>query len=251
MFLAKFRNMFICLLRRIDHYVFYSQSLIHFNEFQFEWREITNHFSHQCKWIFIFSEKISHEPYKMIWYWQWIQILNIEPTPGETPIGPDGQPIESAVPLQLGEDGQPIPSGDGVIAEAIQSVPEPIIIKKKTPPPFEFKLDLPPEGAEVPYVKNCEFWCRWPVCHLMCVLCGKCEEFCTEIIMSNGIRFGIRFTATTRTTREWGTKRGRSTTVGWRLKHRQFLFKWILSFVFRIQCISESFVWTKKKKIPQ
>lgn len=25
---------------------------------------------------------------------------------------------------------------------------------KGPPPPFEFKLDLPPEGAEVPFVKN-------------------------------------------------------------------------------------------------
>lgn len=27
---------------------------------------------------------------------------------------------------------------------------------KGPPPPFEFKLDLPPDGAEVPYVKNYE-----------------------------------------------------------------------------------------------
>lgn len=27
---------------------------------------------------------------------------------------------------------------------------------KGPPPPFEFKLDLPPEGAEVPFVKNYE-----------------------------------------------------------------------------------------------
>lgn len=27
---------------------------------------------------------------------------------------------------------------------------------KGPPPPFEFRLDLPPEGAEVPYVKNYE-----------------------------------------------------------------------------------------------
>lgn len=86
-----------------------------------------------------------------------IKTQNIEVAPGEIPVGPDGQPIEGAAPVQLGEDGQPIPQADA--AEIPQAEPEPVIIKKKTPPPFEFKLDLPPEGAEVPFVKNCEFCC--------------------------------------------------------------------------------------------
>lgn len=84
---------------------------------------------------------------------------NIEVAAGEIPVGPDGQPIEGAAPVQLGEDGQPIPPAD--VAEIPQPEPEPVIIKKKTPPPFEFKLDLPPEGAEVPFVRNCEFCCRF------------------------------------------------------------------------------------------
>lgn len=87
---------------------------------------------------------------------------NIESVAGETPVGPDGQPIEGAEPVQLGEDGQPIPQADAAIP-VVQPEPEPVIIRKKTPPPFEFRLDLPPEGAEVPFVRNCEFCCRWPV----------------------------------------------------------------------------------------
>lgn len=79
---------------------------------------------------------------------------NIEAIPGETPVGADGQPIEGAAPVQLGEDGQPIPQS---AAEVPLPEPEPVVVKKKTPPPFEFKLDLPPEGAEVPFVRNCEF----------------------------------------------------------------------------------------------
>lgn len=64
------------------------------------------------------------------------------------------------MPVELGEDGQPIPQA---VEAAAEVEPEPVVIKKKTPPPFEFKLDLPPEGAEVPFVRNCEFCCRWPV----------------------------------------------------------------------------------------
>lgn len=65
-------------------------------------------------------------------------------------MGEDGQPIEGAAPVILGEDGQPIPQAD---AAAPVPEPEPVVIRKKTPPPFEFRLDLPPEGAEVPFVR--------------------------------------------------------------------------------------------------
>lgn len=74
-------------------------------------------------------------------------------------VGPDGEPIEggAAAPgepgaVVLGEDGLPIPPADAVV----EVPPEPEVPKgpPPPPPPFEYCIDLPPEGAEVPFVRN-------------------------------------------------------------------------------------------------
>lgn len=59
---------------------------------------------------------------------------------------------------QIGEDGQPIVPVAAAEAEAAAEVPvvpaEPEKLKTPPPPPpFEYAKDLPPEGAEVPFVK--------------------------------------------------------------------------------------------------
>lgn len=48
-----------------------------------------------------------------------------EALPEGAAVGPDGQPIEGAAPVVLGEDGQPIPSADASAAPE----PEPEVTK--------------------------------------------------------------------------------------------------------------------------
>lgn len=81
-----------------------------------------------------------------------------EPTPPQaegaaeavvTIVNADGTVIE--VPATIGEDGQPIPIAAAAIVEPeVPKGPPP------PPPPFEYNKDLPPEGAEVPFVRNYE-----------------------------------------------------------------------------------------------
>lgn len=62
-----------------------------------------------------------------------------------TIVNEDGTVTEVAVVAAVGVDGQPIP----IVPEVPAEPP-----RKRTPPPFEYSIDLPPEGSEVPYVKN-------------------------------------------------------------------------------------------------
>ncbi|XP_015032396.2 golgin candidate 5 isoform X2 [Drosophila willistoni] len=61
-------------------------------------------------------------------------------------VGADG--VEGAAPVANGE--AVAPAEEVVPAEPVKEPTPP------PPPPFEYAIDLPPEGAEVPYVKNCE-----------------------------------------------------------------------------------------------
>lgn len=82
-----------------------------------------------------------------------------EPTPPQvegvitetisTVVNADGTTSEVTVVTVLGEGGQLVAAIAPVEPEVPQGPPPP-------PPPFEYSKDLPPEGAEVPYVKNYE-----------------------------------------------------------------------------------------------
>lgn len=71
----------------------------------------------------------------------------------QTIVNADGTTTEVSVVVAvvLGEDGQPIPvAAVGAVEPEVPKGPPP------PPPPFEYSKDLPPEGAEVPFVKNYE-----------------------------------------------------------------------------------------------
>lgn len=82
----------------------------------------------------------------------------------EVLLGEDGLPIpldEDGKPILLGPDGKPIVLGED--GKPIEAVAEPAPVEPEVPkgpppppPPFDYRLDLPPEAAEVPFVRNYE-----------------------------------------------------------------------------------------------